>query len=128
VFLKKASIATNQEEFDFSHPCGPTICISFIAFEKVVWAIEHALNGFKALLPFTFNIAGMDCLPWHMLYNDATSLESFLDNREIWDSWMKDTVTSPKQMYVDPLETMHKLVVDRKNNGSYGIESGGEEP
>ena len=63
-----------------------------------------------------------------MLYNDATSLESFLDNREIWDSWMKDTVTSPKQMYVDPLETMHKLVVDRKNNGSYGIESGGEEP
>jgi hypothetical protein len=111
----KLAWAANREEFDFSRPRYPTLHITLAALEKMARAIEDDLiNDFKALLPSTFDIATVDRLPWHMLHDDATSPESFLDNEEIWDSWMKDAVVSLKQAYLDPLETKHKLVVDGK--------------
>jgi hypothetical protein len=94
------------------------IRITLLALQNMLRDIENRLlQDFDKLFPSTFDSATVSRLPWDTLRDDASTPESFIDAKDVWDSWLGQAVTTLKLAYLDKSETRHKLTAD-SNDGS----------
>jgi hypothetical protein len=107
--------STDGQSFQYSRPGLPPVTVQFTTLRKLVHDnLGELYQRFEQLLPSTFPISKIIALPWNELHNDASSSQSFLDTKEIWNAWMCQAADELKDAYLNPSETNHSLIVNGK--------------
>ena len=113
--LAKLLWSNDGLSFRYSRPGLLPVTVQLTTLRKLVHDNLGELHQhFEQLLPSTFPISKILALPWHELRDDASSSESFLDTKEIWNTWMCQAIDELKEAYLNPSETNHSLVVNGK--------------